>query len=309
MELEPNTNSASTPVEQKSIRLGAWQPFTPRGVAAFAGATYARVFILQVVVALLATATTIWFLKAIAFPVVGEGLRRLPDKGAIVNGELNWPREPFEILQERRPFLAFLVDLDGKMQSNGLADLSVQFRKRVCQVCSPFGCAVWPYPKDYQIEFNRPELEPRWDAWVPIIIGWTVVGVPLLLYSSWGLLAALYFLPAWLLGYYTNRDLSLGGSWRLSLAGLMPGAVLLTASIVLYGSAIFDLLHLLTMLGVHIVVGWVYVVCGVLARPRLQAALSLGGNPFQTEGVISANRSAENKPESPFAGPDQPPDS
>ena len=39
----------------------AWEPFTPRGVAAFAGAGLGRLWLVQFVVAMLAAAAVVWF--------------------------------------------------------------------------------------------------------------------------------------------------------------------------------------------------------------------------------------------------------
>src|SRR5260221_14485850 len=42
----------------------AWQPFTLRGVAAFARVSCPKLLLLQFIVALLAAATVVWFLQA-----------------------------------------------------------------------------------------------------------------------------------------------------------------------------------------------------------------------------------------------------
>ena len=52
---------------------------------------------------------------------------------------------------------------------------------------------------------------------------------------TWALLATLYFFPVWLVAFYTDRDLNFRASWKVAGAALMPGALLLTLGIVLYG--------------------------------------------------------------------------
>ena len=42
--------------------------------------------------------------------------------------------------------------------------------------------------------------------------------------------AAVYFLPAWILGFFTDRDLNLRAGWKLSGAALMPGATTIASS-------------------------------------------------------------------------------
>ena len=58
---------------------------------------------------------------------------------------------------------------------------------------------------------------------------------------SWWILATIYFLPVWLLGFFANRDLNFRQSWRLAGAALLPGALLLAAGIVLYDFGAVDL--------------------------------------------------------------------
>jgi hypothetical protein len=96
---------------------------------------------------------------------------------------------------------------------------------------------------------------------------------------SWASLATVYFLVAWLVGFFANRDLSLPGSWRLAGAALMPGALLLSAAIVLYGWGALDLVRLAISAAVHLVMGWVYLFVSPLSLPRRQAAAAKE-NPF-----------------------------
>src|SRR5882672_7981748 len=70
----------------------AWQPLTPRGVAAFARTTFGRLLLVEFVVALIVTGTVVWFVVVAWFPTVRAAIRRLPEQGAIRQGELNSPR-------------------------------------------------------------------------------------------------------------------------------------------------------------------------------------------------------------------------
>jgi hypothetical protein len=94
----------------------------------------------------------------------------------------------------------------------------------------------------------------------------------------------MYCLPVWLVGFFANRDLSLRGSWRLAGAALLPGALLLTAAIVLYGSGAFDLVRLAVAGAAHPVVGWVYLIVSPLRCPSHPAAGAIKKNPFVAPG-------------------------
>ena len=77
------TPAPAPAVSEKPRPAVAWQPFTPRGIAAFAHATFGRLFLLQVVFALLAAGAVIWFLRTAWCPPVREAIRNLPASGAI----------------------------------------------------------------------------------------------------------------------------------------------------------------------------------------------------------------------------------
>jgi hypothetical protein len=277
---EPNQPAPEATPPKEEFPSAAWQPLTPRGIAAFAYSGYWRLLLAQLVIGALAAGTLVWFLSNAWFPVVRQAIKNLPEKGSIVFGELQWSNHNYAVLGERRPFLIFLVDLEQLSRGNSGADLSFRFHKKDLEIGSLFGYTVYPYPKEYQIEFNRLELEPRWDAWRPSIVGWTVVVTPLLLLLIWSILALIYSPVARLIAFFSDRKLGMGGSWRLCSAALMPGALLISAALFLYGLAILDLIHLILAAGLHLVVGWVYVVIATLQLPKGEVKIVPKGNPF-----------------------------
>jgi hypothetical protein len=289
-----HTSSSAGPIEPTPAPQ-AWEPLTPRGIASFAAARFGRLFLVELIVALIAAGVAVWFLYSTWFPSISETIRRLPQQGLIDYGELKWAGKPLEIVHERRPFISFIVDLEGQTRGNPGTDLSLHFRKHQCQLWSPLGRLFIPYPRKWQVEFNRPELEPRWGAWAPIVVGLVVLSIPSLLLPMWAVLASVYFWAVWLLAYFTNRQVTWGGSWRLASAALMPGAVLLLTGIVFYGLGWLDFWRLLLSFALHILAGWVFLVLGTMHLPRLPADVAPPkGNPFQSlAGVPSADAKAE----------------
>jgi hypothetical protein len=235
----------------------AWEPVTPRGVAAFARASFERLFIVQSLVALLAAAAVVWLLADGFFPAVDTAIQQLPATGDITRGKLNWPGSSPALLAEGR-FLAFNVDLKHSGQLRSPAQFQFEFGEYSVCVFSLFGTAEFDYPDDQSFYFNRTELQPRWGAWSPEILGLTALGTFFGLLLSWLLLATVYFLPVWLVCFFTNRDLNFRQSWRLAGAALMPGALLLSLSLWLYGLGLFDLVRLCFAFGMHFIVGWIY---------------------------------------------------
>ena len=81
------------------------------------------------------------------------------------------------------------------------------------------------------------------------------LGVMLL---SWWLLATIYFFPVWIVSYFTDRDLSFRASWKLAGAALLPGALLMSLGLALYGLGAFDLVQLAFAFTMHFIIGWIY---------------------------------------------------
>lgn len=257
----------------------AWEPFTPRGVAAFAHAGFGRLLLVQFIVALLAAGAVTWFIDTNYFPPVTTAVQKLSPSGQIRSGRLDWQGPSSELLAEGR-FLALDVDVDHSGQIGSTADVRIEFGRDTVRSFSLLGYWQCNYPSGYVIAFNRNALEPLWGAWAVeiLIMAGLVVVIGLLL--SWALLATLYFLPVWLLGFFANRDLNFRQSWRLAGAALMPGALLMVAVVLLYGIGFLNLVSFIFIFGAHFLVGWIYLFVSLLFVPRAPITTSTG-NPFR----------------------------
>jgi hypothetical protein len=266
-----------TPEDQQGD--SAWQPLTPRGVAAFAQATLGRLLLVESISALLAAAAVVWFLAAAWFPTVRQAIRQLPQQGVIRQQHLISSRSSATPLAASR-LLAFVVNVEDRRPGSLPSDVIVKFHKNDFQICSLFGCLVFAYPKEYSVGFNRPELEPWWGAWEPIILGMAVIAVVAALLLNWAILATLGFVVVRLIAFFKDRKLSWPGSWRLASAAFVPGTLLLIGAIVLYGLEMIDLIHFLLLLVLHFVVGWIYLIASPLTLRRSSGAAALPANPF-----------------------------
>ena len=257
----------------------AWQPLTPRGVAAFAHASLGRVFLAQFIVALLVAVTVLWFLREGWLPAIREAIRHLPAQGEIRAGVLDWRGDSPQRLAENR-FVALAVDLNHEGVARSPAHIQIEFGRRYVRIISLLGFVELAYPKEWVIAFNQADLEPAWGAWAPpilVIIAGMVVSVLML---SWVCLATIYLVPIWLVGFFGNRDLSWRGSWRLAGAALMPGALFLCAAIFFYGLGILDLVRLMIAGILHLMMGWIYSFVSPLALPRHPETAATERNPF-----------------------------
>jgi hypothetical protein len=257
----------------------AWEPITPRGVAAFARAKLGRLLLVQFIVALLAAASVAWFLDDACFPAVLAAIQKLPAAGEIRSGKLDWRGDSPQLLAEGR-CVAFDVDTNHLGQIHSTADVQIEFGADSIRVISLLGYVDFPYPPDGVKPFSRTELEPLWNAWAAEILFIAATAITLVLLLSWWLLAAVYFLPVWLLGFFTNRDLNLRACWKLSGAALLPGALLMAAGVALYGFGVLGLVSFGFLFAAHFVLGWIYLFLSQLFLPRISDGPQKG-NPFR----------------------------
>ena len=244
----------------------AWQPLTPGGVAAFAQAGAGWLWVWQLVVALLTAGAVVWFLADAWFPEVREAIENLPDQGVITGQQLQSPLPRIATLSEG-PLLGFVVDQDDLKEALAASDVRVEFHASRLVIASLFGSVAFPYPRGWTIEFNRTELEPWWGAWEPILRGLAAVGVIFGLPLIWAVLATVYCPLVRAFGFVLRRQLTWPGSWKLSAAALLPGALLVNSALVLYGLGGLDLMRFLIIAAAHLVVPWFYLVGGTIALP------------------------------------------
>ena len=259
--------------------LGAWEPLTPRGVAAFARAPSARLWLVQFLVALFVAATIVWFLYDAWFPTVRTAITHLPDRGEIRAGKLDWRGNSPRLLAEGT-FLSVSVDLTHNGEIRSPAHVQVELGKEDFLVRSLLGYLEVKYPTGWLVAFNREALGPWWGAWQPPLLGLAALGVVVGLLVIWFLLAAVYALPVWGVVFFANRDLKLVACWRLAGAALMPGALLMAAGILGYDFGMVDLVGLACITAGHLVLGWIYLFIGPLFLPHETSAARTSANPF-----------------------------
>ncbi len=257
----------------------AWQPLTPRGVAAFAHGTLRRLLLVQLLVALLVALAVVWFLSGGYFPVVSKAIAQLPATGEVSRGRLAWAGDTPVLLAENR-LLAVSVDLEESAKIRSAAHVQVELGRTHLFVRSLFGYLAVDYPTGWRIAANREELQPLWGAWRPAILAGAFFGVVLGLFATWFGLATLWAGPVWLFSFYLNRELNLRGSWRLCGAALMPGALLMVGALSFYDLGVMDLVQLSFVFGVHLVLGWVYLAVSPLFLPRVSVVVPGPKNPF-----------------------------
>ena len=252
----------------------AWEPVTPRGVAAFARAPLGRLLLVQSIVAALATASILWLLYDGCFPTVHAAIeaarhRRNPCRPARLARPTRrnfWPKALSRLHR----------GLGSRRRDPIAGGLQIEFGRDSVRVFSLFGEAEWLIrPTDI------PSTVPTWSrsgargsriGWPPVL---AVVLGPAAVVGG----AGHGLLPAGVAAlFFHNRDLNFRESWRLSGAALMPGALLLARDGALRLGR-FDLVQFCFAFGTHLALGWIYLFLSPLFLPRLGSA-SPKGNPF-----------------------------
>lgn len=256
----------------------AWQPFTPRGVAAFGPATFTRVILVQAAVAALVGFTLIWALRAAWVPVLSEAIQRLPDTGFIRRGELNFSGASPQRLAENS-HLAVVIDLDGTREAGHVADIEIAFEKKRLVVRGPIGAWWRDYGSGYQFSFNRPELTPWWDARRWALLALLAIATALSLFAMWWSLALAYAPLVKFIAFFADRAVTWSGAWRVAAAALLPGACLVALGLLLYGSGVIPLFQFGLLYALHLVAGLVFVITSPSFLPKIFTAPGVK-NPF-----------------------------
>jgi hypothetical protein len=287
----------------------AWQPFTPRGIAAIAQVPAGRLFTIQLLVALLSALVVLWFFSSAWFPVVRQAIEALPETGAIQARQLTTPYDSPEPLAMNQ-FFGAVLDTRNRVTATVASDMVIECRAREFRLCSIFGCHVSRYPASWQLDFSRTSMLALWEAWKPHLLWMTAAGTVVWLMAVWTVLATLYAPLVKGLVFFREREASLSACWRLAGAALMPGAIFLLAGLVLYGIGVIGLIEFLVLAGLHVVVAWVFLFLPVQHLPWRAGAVVKGANPFQpvpaatpTGASDGDNSPGPSRVGNPFGGP------
>ncbi|MCU0771839.1 MAG: hypothetical protein MUE94_08755 [Verrucomicrobia bacterium] len=257
----------------------AWQPFTPAGVAAFAVASAGRLALVQGVFAALAGVAVTSFLVSAWFPTISEATRKLPEQGYVRAGRLVWTGPPSVVLASS-PWLAITVDVKNVQTYRLPTDLQVEFSEHSVRFLSLAGFLDVPYPTAWIIVFNEPELGAWWNAWAPFLAAGAGVATAGGLILLWTIVGWVYAIPARTLCWFVGQDLSLSAVWRVGIAAHLPGAVLMSFTLLLYSLRGLDLVPWLLGVGAQIPLGWLYLFLAIFFLPSPSRHRARSRNPF-----------------------------
>jgi hypothetical protein len=272
----------------------ARQPFTFGGVARFARTSLLRLAGVALAFGLISGIVVSWLAATCIAPVIDEAIANLPNTGSIEGGVLRWPEKDGRLLGANA-FASFSVGMNERESESAPVDFTFEFRTNSLVVRSFPGTTVLPYPVNTQFELNRTALSPAWGAWRAPILAGLIPGTALVLFCTWALLAIIYAIVPFLIGAMLNRDLTIGGAWKLSVAAQLPGSLMMAFALALYSTGKISAILVFVMLPAHLVPTLCYLLISPCLVPKVEEA-GAKNNPFESESK------RPRKGKNPFAG-------
>jgi|688.fasta_scaffold178239_3 hypothetical protein len=271
--------------------VGAWQPLTGGGVAAFAQATLVRVVVFQFAFAFAGAFALVLALRLAWVPTVEDALRQLPEHTANVKaGRLNWPGINLVVLGER-PQLSLMVNPVEGTKTGQVSDIQAELLPDRLRVRGLLGFVDLAYPPELELPLTLTGGRAAWDAWrtsgAAVAGGLTAAG----LIAGWWILATIYALPVWGIAVLGSRSPGAAGAWKLAAVSQLPATALLFGFLLLYAVRAIPPTGLGVGAVISLLSAWVWIAWAIAKLPASSATAS------PTEGT-AAETSTDRKAKS-----------
>jgi hypothetical protein len=290
-------------------RASAWQPLTGRGVAAFADASFGRLFFFQLLGAIASTLALLWALQTAYVPVFNRALSQLPERASVHLGRLQWPNQNAATLADS-PHFAIAVRPVDDAEPDRTADLQVELSPRSIRLGGILGYHDWPYPPAAEWNLGRLEASALWAAWRwPLRFLFSVILAAAFI-GAWWILQALFSPILWTLGLMFRRNLSFGSAWRQAGAAWLTAFLFADAAIFAYTRRWLALPGLAVALSVAVASGPVLMAWALASLRTGQETESRvpEKNPFTEKKKRPEKRSGEPRTEKPTSANPKRPD-
>jgi hypothetical protein len=212
--------------------------------------------------------------------VVGDAIASVQNEGVITNSRWITTNDVPRVLAGNRHF-EITLDAHGQRGLGSTADVSATLTIPALRICGVLGCYAMPYEPGYTFLLNQHALAAAWDAWRKPVASVFGIILFLALFASWWIVALLATPIIKLIVFFTDRQLTWGGSWRMANAALLLGALLVSVGVFLYGVEAIDVFRLALFYVLHLVCDVVMIVLSPFFLPKLTAA-ERAKNPFAT---------------------------
>lgn len=254
-------------------------PVTFAGTVAFSRKSASWFLIGWLGTAVLASATCLWFIHARWIPVFESTIDALPSDLTMTAGVMEaFPNG--ETIQQQNGFISLLITPSSQSQGNMTADFQIAATPNELRFRSLLGYLAVPYPVDAEFKLTPSHVKPWWRAREALFTVLAFCLALITLFATWTVLATLYFFPIAIANYFADRRNEFWATWRLAGSLLLPGASIMTLSILLYGFHLLGFLGLLMATALHIIIAWIYGVATIKHIPPIPSSSRPGTNPF-----------------------------
>lgn len=276
-------------------------PLTFGGVAAFATRSGWWLAVCAAAVALVTAACSFSLFLHAWGPAWETAVHYFPSQVQLRASTLTWEGSETLILADNT-FLALALHAGAQPLSSQTADLQIEFGRKSARLSALLGYVELDYPAGWSFSLGRADAIPLWRTWRPYLAcGFALVGFSFALF----LWAGLSLILAPVVRAYAvslGRGVSLAAAYRVAWGALLPGALVLNLSILLYTLKRFSVAEMLLAAGVHLVVDLLYLLVSPWRLPRELVAPSLKGkslvgNPFGGNPPV---KPPSNKSDNPF---------
>lgn len=287
----PETVTPPSRLARLTAWVGAWQPLTGGGVAAFARATLTRVVVFQGAFAGAGAFALVLALRLAWVPTVEDALRQLPEHGAFVKaGRLTWPGTNAILIAER-PQLSLWVSPVAGMKTGQGSDIQLELLPDRLRVRGLLGFADMAYAPELDLPLTLTGGRAAWDAWrtsgAVIAGGLTAMGLVCL----WWIFSTVYALPVWGVAALAGRSPGPGGAWKLAAASQLPATTLIFGFLLLYAVRAIPPTGLGVGAGIALLSAWGWIAWAI-------ATLPANGQAAEPEADIGSETPAGSKAKS-----------
>ena len=264
---------------QRSMSGALPIPFTFAGTVAFSRRSASCFLLGWLCAAAIASATCLWFIHLRWIPVIESTIEALPADVAIAGGMMKMIPEG-KTIQKQNGFISLVITSAVRPQGNMTSDFQVAITPEEIRFNSLLGYLPIPYPLEARLSLTPSYFKAWWRAREALftVLAFCLIAGALL--STWILLATLYFIPIAITNYFAERRNEFWATWRLAGSLLLPGALIMTLSILLYGFHLLGFLGLLVATALHIIIAWIYGLGSIKHIPRNPSFQGPGTNPF-----------------------------
>jgi hypothetical protein len=274
---------------------GAWQPFTGNGVSRFADASFGRALGFLGGFALSTALVLGWALYTSWWPVLDQAVREFPEDGpALVRGRFHWPETAPRLLADS-PHLGVAVRPDDSEPPGRTADLQLELLPGALRLAGIAGFVDLPWPATDTVPLGRLQARAAWEAWRRPVFASVIIAAAAAMTVVWSLLALALVLPLRLVAFVLQKQISLGGCWRLSAAASMSGSLVLNLGIGGYLMRWLPWPALAAVVVIHLLVSALFLSWGLVSRPK-KSRIASPPNPFHVDNAQSGSRRSVKNP-------------